>query len=145
MASARLLGGVSMAQLATGVAGMALAIKRRHPYNTPVKRGAPERVGRDSILNGTALSAPVTMLVTQAVAARVALRGAPSGADTVLGGLGATMVSGYLAESLCRRRLHPSDFDVSETPLVIMGISLSIAMAVLGFRERRRRLAGADS
>jgi hypothetical protein len=141
MASSRTLGFVSAAQLATGVAGMALAVKRRHNYDTPVKRGTPERVGRDSVFNGTALSAPVTMLIAQAVAARAALRGEPTAADTVLGGLGATMVSGYLAESLCRRRLHPSQFDTIETPLIVTALSLSIAMVVLGFKDRRRRHA----
>ena len=123
---------------------MALALKRRHHYDTPVKRGTPERVGRDSLFNGTALSAPVTMLAAQAFAVRTVLRGTPTRADTVLGGLGATMVTGYLAESLCRRRLRPSQFDSVETPLILTALSLSIAMAVLGFRARRRRLTGVD-
>jgi hypothetical protein len=116
MGSHRTLGVVSAAQLATGVAGMAIAVKRRYPYNTPVKRGRVETVGRDSFFNGTAYSAPVAMLVAQAVAARDVLHEDHPAADNVLGGLGATMVSGYLAESLCRHRLRRSGFHAVETP-----------------------------
>ena len=140
MSPSRSLGVVSLAQLATGVTGMAIALKRRHHYDTPVKRGSPDTVGRDSLFNGTALSAPVTMLVTQVVSASTALRGAPSSADTVLEGLGFTMVAGYLGESLCRRRLlQPSEFDPVETPLIVVALGLSVAMGVLGRRARRAR------
>jgi len=137
----RLLGVVSVAQLATGVAGMAIALKRRLHYDTPMMSGSPETVGRDTILSGTALSAPMTMLVTQAISARRALRGEPTTADTVLGTLGTMMIGGYLVEAHCRRRLHPSQFDPLETPLIVTAFSLSVAMAVLGFKARRLRRA----
>jgi hypothetical protein len=55
----------------------------------------------------------------------------------VLGGLGATMVVGYLAEAHVRRRLRRSNYDAMETPLAVVAIGLSVAMAVLGLRSRK--------
>jgi hypothetical protein len=42
------------------------------------------------------------------------------------------MVAGYFAESLVRRRLRRSSYDAVETPLLLVAISLSGAMAALG-------------
>ena len=132
----RLLSGVSAAQLTTGIAGLALALKRHHPYDVPMLHGERERVVQDSVLMGTALSAPLTMVATQWVAIRRLRRGAGAPWDRVLGGLGATMVVGYFAEALVRRRLQRSGYDAVETPLVAVAITLSGAMAVLGLRSR---------
>ena len=66
MAPRQALVAVSAVQLAAGVAGQVIALRRRHPYDTPLMGGRPEHVGRDSFLSGTALSAPVVMLVAQA-------------------------------------------------------------------------------
>ena len=134
----RLLGAVSAAQLTTGMVGMTVALKRRHPYDVPLLHGRPDKVARDSVLMGTALSAPVCMLATQWVATRQLLRGARSPSDRVLGLLGATMVAGYFAEALVRRRLRPSSFDVVETPLLAIAIALSGAMTVLGLTSQTR-------
>jgi hypothetical protein len=82
------------------------------------------------------LSAPVCMLAAQWVATRQLLRGARSPSDRVLGLLGATMVAGYFAEALVRRRLRPSSFDVVETPLLAIAIALSGAMTVLGLTSQ---------
>jgi hypothetical protein len=128
----RLLGVVSAVQLTTGIVGLAVALKRRHPYDVPLLHGRPDQVARDSVLMGTALSAPLVMLAAQWVATRRLLRGARAPADRVLGGLGATMVAGYFAESLVRRRLRRSSYDAVETPLLVAAISLSGAMATLG-------------
>ena len=133
----RLLGAVSAAQLATGIVGQAVALKRRYPYDVPMLHGRPDRVAHDSVLMGTALSAPLSMLATQWVATRRVLRGAQSPWDRVLGGLGATMVVGYLAEAHVRRRLRRSNYDAMETPLAVVAIGLSVAMAVLGLRSRK--------
>jgi hypothetical protein len=132
----RLLAEVSAAQLATGVAGMALAMRRRHAYDFAWMHGRPENVTRDSALMGTALSAPSYMLIAQGVAIRRSLRGAGSRADAVLGGLGAAMVGGYLGEALVRRRLRPSGYDRLETPLIVVALGLSGVMAALGLRRR---------
>ena len=116
---------------------MAVAMKRRHPYHVPLLHGRPDRVARDSVLMGTALSAPLSMIALQWVATRRVLRGAGPPSGRVLGGLGATMVTGYFAESLVRQRLQRSGFDAVETPLLVVAISLSGAMAVLGLTSRR--------
>ena len=131
----QLLGTVSAAQLTTGILGLAIALKRRHAYNVPLLHGRPDNVARDSVFMGTALSAPLSMLATQWVATRRLLRGAGPPSDRVLGGLGATMVAGYFAEALVRRRLRRSGYDAVETPLLAIAISLSGAMAVLGLRS----------
>jgi hypothetical protein len=62
----RVLAVVSAAQLASGLGGMALAIRRRHAFDIPFWKGQPSTVARDSVLVGTALSAPLVMLAAQA-------------------------------------------------------------------------------
>jgi hypothetical protein len=76
------------------------------------------------------------MLGTQACATAVLLRRPSPAAERVLGGLGAVMVAGYLAERLGRRRLLPSDWDTAESPVVIAGMSLAAVMALTGLRLR---------
>jgi hypothetical protein len=127
---------VSTAQLATGILGLAVALKRRHPYDVPLLHGRPDRVAQDSVLMGTAFSAPLYMVGAQWVATRRLLRGAGPPSDRVLGGLGAAMVGGYLGEALVRQRLQRSTYDAVETPLVAVAISLSVAMALLGLTSR---------
>jgi hypothetical protein len=51
-----------------------------------------------------------------------------------LGLLGATMVGGYLGETLARQRLHPSGWEVVESSIVIAGTALSVLMAILSAR-----------
>ena len=125
---------VSAAQLATGVGGLALALRRRHAFDIPFWRGQPSAVGRDSLLMGTALSAPAVMLGAQAGAIAALLRGPSPAARRLLGGLGAAMVAGYLAERLVRHRLTPSGWEAAESPVIVAGISLAAAMALLGLR-----------
>jgi hypothetical protein len=83
---------------------------------------------------GTALSAPAVMLGAQAGAIAALLRGPSPAARRLLGGLGAAMVAGYLAERLVRHRLAPSGWDTAESPVIVAGISLAAAMALLGLR-----------
>jgi hypothetical protein len=116
---------------------MAVALKRRHAYDVPLLRGRPDKIARDALLMGTALSAPVVMLAAQGLATARLFRRSPESANVVLGGLGAVMVAGYFAESLVRRRLHPSSWDRIESPLVTTGIGLAATMAVLGLASRR--------
>ena len=88
---------VSAAQLASGLGGMALAIRRHHAFDIPFWRGQPSTIGRDCALTGTALSAPVVMLTAQAWVIAAVLRRPDAAAERTLGGLGAAMIAGYLA------------------------------------------------
>jgi len=137
MKANRLLAAVSAVQLGAGLGGMALAIRRRRAFDIPGRRGQQSAVGRDSLLMGTALSAPAAMLVTQAAATVALLRRPDAAAPArVLGGLGTAMVAGYLLERLGRRRLRRSGWDAAESPIVIAGLSLAVAMALLGLRPQ---------
>ncbi len=130
----RILAAVSAAQLASGLGGMALGIRRRHAFDIPFRQGEQSTVGRDAILMGTALSAPVVMLAAQAWAIVALFRRPDAAAERTLGGLGVTMVAGYLAERLVRQRLTLAGWDTAETPVVATGICLAAAMAMIGLR-----------
>ena len=117
MKDSQFLAAVSAAQLAVGLGGMTLAIRRHRAFDIPFWQGQESAVGRDSLLMGTALSAPVVMLGAQACATAALVRGPNRAAERMLGGLGATMVAGYLAERLVRRRLLPSGWDAAETQI----------------------------
>jgi pimeloyl-ACP methyl ester carboxylesterase len=134
----RLLAAVSVAQLATGVAGMVVALRRRHPYDVFWMHGRADAIARDTIVKGTALSAPVSNLLIQAALTAVVVRWPSRGAARALGGFGALQVAGYLGERLVRRRLRPSGWEAVESPLAIAGMGLAGAMAVLGSRADRR-------
>jgi pimeloyl-ACP methyl ester carboxylesterase len=138
-ARSRLLAAVSVAQLATGVAGMVVALRRRHPYDVFWMHGRADAIARDTILKGTALSAPVSNLLVQAALTAVVARRPSRGAARALGGLGALQVAGYLGERLVRRRLRPSGWDAVESLLVAVGIGLAAAMAALGRPVERRK------
>ena len=130
-----LLARLSAAQLAGGLAGQALAVVRRAPYDIPFGTGRPEDVVRDSFTNGTAFSAPVHMLVLQAWATRrLSRRPGDVLARRVLRVLGAVMVAGYLMERRDRQRLTPGGADPVETPLVVTSLGLAAAMALAGRR-----------
>ena len=128
----RWLAAISAGQLAAGVVGLAIAVRRRHPYDVPLLHGRPENVARDAVVMGTALSAPVVMLVAQGMATARVLRSGSTTARFVLGGLGAAMVAGYLGERHVRERLRPSGWDALESSVVVGGISLAATMGVLG-------------
>ena len=121
----RLLVAVSVAQLATNVTGLAVALRRRHPYDVFWMHGQADTVARDAILRGTALSAPVSNLLAQAAMTVLVARRPSHGAARALAGLGALQVPGYLGERLVRRRLAAA------------GIGLAGAMAALGSRAAR--------
>jgi hypothetical protein len=133
----RWLAAVSAAQLGAGLAGLAVALKRRHPYDFLFLHGRPENIACDAVVMGTAFSAPYGMLAAQAVATVQLLRGSSQPARLVLGALGAAMVPGYLGEAHVRRRLRLSSFDPLESSLVLMGITLAAAVAALALAPRR--------
>jgi hypothetical protein len=128
----RLLAVLSGLQLATGVAGMAVAIRRRYAYDFLFLHGRSDRVARDALWMGTAYSAPTPMLVAQAIATVRVLR-RPSPAAIVLGALGAAMVPGYLGEARVRTRLSAAGRDPFETPLVVVAFALAATMAAVAF------------
>lgn len=137
MASRRTLVLVATAQLAAQLVGLTVALRRRLPYDVRLvsMRGEPDDVGSDAWDKGTALSAPVTMLGTQAAA--IAVVAAVPGTATVvagkvLGALGALNIGGYLGERVVRERLRPGGWDPVETPVAVVSLTLATAMAVLG-------------
>jgi hypothetical protein len=138
MARDRLLASVSAAQLSFGVAGLAIACKRRLAYDFLMLHGRAENVGRDAITMGTALSAAVPMLVAQAVAVARLRRGSSRPARVALGTLGAAMISGYLGEALVRRRLRPSGWERVESTVAAAGLGLAVTLAAVAFTDRRR-------
>jgi hypothetical protein len=46
---------------------MVIGLRRRHPYDMFWMHGSADAIGRDMLTKGTALPAPVSMLVTQAL------------------------------------------------------------------------------
>lgn len=136
MIADRVLVGASAAQWLCGIGGLALSLRRGHAFAFLFLRGKPEKVRRDSVLLGTALSAPMPMLALQAASTVVLSRGPSTGARTTLGVLGAAMVGGYLGEELVRHRMTRGGADPVETPLVAAGVGLATVMAGLGLRNR---------
>jgi hypothetical protein len=132
MDHARSLTVVSAAQLASGIAGMVVALRRVHPYDVFWMHGRPDAIARDSLFKGTALSAPVSTLVTQAALVAIMARHPSRRAAQGLRIVGVTMVAGYLGERLVRQRLRPSGWDAVESPLIVAALVLSVGMAALG-------------
>jgi hypothetical protein len=139
MAHRRALVAVSTAQLAAGLAGQVVALRRRRNYDVGFMRGRPEHVVRDSFWAGTAYSAPAHMLAAQAWATGRLRRGPDDGARRMLGMLGVIMVPGYLLERYGRAHLRRDGLDPVETPVVLAGLGLAAAMGVLGHRAEADR------
>jgi hypothetical protein len=126
-------------QLVAGLAGHVVAVRQRRTFDLALLgwRGRPERVARDALIYGTALSAPQVMLVAQ-LAAVVRLAAGPSRpAARTLGLLGAAMVPGCALEREFRQALRPGGFDPVITPIAVAGFGLAIPMAVLGLTAGR--------
>jgi hypothetical protein len=139
MAPRQALVAIASAQLATQLAGLAVALRRGRYYDVGFIRGSPESIARDAVWSGTAYSAPVTMLAAQLWAIR-RLRARPDDVSRrALGLLGALNAPGYLSERSVRAHLRPGGWDPVETPLVATAIGLAVAMGVLGHRERSGR------
>ena len=139
MAIRSTLAAVSAAQLAVGVAGQLVALRRRRNFDVGFLKGSPDHVGRDSFWAGTAYSAPSYMLAAQAWATSRLRRGPDDGARRLLGMLGVVMVPGYLMERHGRAHLRRGGLDPVETPVVLAGLGLAAAMGVLGHRAQAGR------
>jgi hypothetical protein len=132
----RLLVAISVVQLCAGLAGQALALRRRIAFDIALLgwRGSANHIGRDSVLLGTGLSAPGVMLGTQAVATVHLARYESPAAARTLGVLGVLMTGGYPVERAARTALRPSGIDPVIAPVIAIGTGLGIAMAALGLR-----------
>lgn len=131
----RALAVLSGLQLAVGLVGLRIALRRRHAYEFLWLRGSPEHMVRDALTMGTALSAPGHMLAAQGAAVVTLAKRSDPRAQRVLGGLGAAMVVGYVGERLVRTRLTPAGWEPFESTVALAGVSLSAAMAGLGLRR----------
>jgi hypothetical protein len=131
MPNRRALVAVSAVQLAAQLVGQAVALRRRRPFDVPWMKGSPDHIARDSLWFGASYSAPVYMTGSQAYAIVRLARGPDERARKMLRLLGTSMIGGYLVERFNRKLLTPSDFDPVETPIVVVGLAGSVAMAVL--------------
>jgi hypothetical protein len=134
MPNRRALVAVSAVQLAAGLVGQVVALRRRRPYDVPFMHGNPDHVARDSLWFGASYSAPVYMTGSQAWAIVRLARRPDERARKMLRLLGTSMIGGYLLERFNRKLLTPSGADPVETPIVVVGLAGSVAMAVLGRR-----------
>ena len=130
---------VSAGQLAAGLAGQVVALRRRRHYDVSFMTGSPEHVGRDSWWFGTAYSAPSYMLASQAYAVARLAAGPDDRARGMLRLLGASMIGGYLSERFNRQVLTGRVVDQVETPIVVVGFAATIAMAVAGANRQAGR------
>jgi hypothetical protein len=131
-----MLGLISAAHLSLALAGMRKALRNRTPADVGFMHGSPETMKRDIWFMGTNLSAPPHMLLAQALATVLLMTRHRSSAAKTLGILGAMNSLGYPAEKSVRHAWrHP---DLSVAPLTAVLEVLSILMAWLGLRPRRR-------
>ena len=134
MSSHPALVAVAATQLAAQAAGHVVALRRRRHFDVPFMTGSPEHMVRDWLWFGTAYSAPSYLVAGQAWAIARLLQGPDDRARWVLAWLGTGMTLGYLSERWNRVRIRPGGFDPVETPIVAVGWSGAIAMAVLARR-----------
>jgi hypothetical protein len=122
---------VATAQLAAQLAGHVVALRRRRTFDVPFMTGSPEHLVRDWLWFGTAYSAPPYLLGLQVWALTRLLRGPDDRARWVLRWVGTGLAVGYPSERWNRVRLSPGGVDPLETPIVALGWSSAMAMAVL--------------
>jgi hypothetical protein len=137
MANRRALVAASAVQLAANLTGQVVALRRRRPYDVPFMKGSPDHIARDSLWFGSSYSAPSYMLASQVYAVARLAAGPDERARTMLRLLGTSMIGGYLSERLNRKLLTPAGFDPVETPIVVVGLAGSVAMAVLSRPQPR--------
>ena len=132
----RLLAVISAGQLGLGLLGLRKALREGTEYDLGFLRGSPETTKRDLLFMGTNLSAPVWMLLAQALATGRLMTRHRSRAAKTLGILGVMMSLGYPAEKSVRQAWrHPNR---STTVLTVAAELLAVSMAWLGLRRRPR-------
>jgi hypothetical protein len=80
---------------------------------------------------GTGLSAPIVILMIEAIATARLAAGPSQWAARTLGVLGGAMAGGYLIEREFPGVLAPGGWDPVVTPIAIAGFGLALAMAAL--------------
>ncbi len=135
------LAAVSTSQLLSGLAGLALAARRRTPSDpVGVHLHVPrDHIVRSSVVLGTGQSAPMVMMALQAWATLRVARADDPRAVRVLRSLGAVMVGGYLVERASP--LWPGHRDAVATPVFVAGLAGAVAMAVLARPGAASRVA----
>jgi len=129
------LAGVSLTQLAAGLAGMTIAIRKGLPSD-PVGvhlNLSADHLARNQIVFGTARSAPGVMLALQAIATATLLRGPGRRARRTLGVLGCIMTFGYLVER--QPPVLPGRFDPVQAPIYGVGLLGAVLMAWLSLQR----------
>ena len=129
MSPRRLLVAVSAGQLAAGLTGQVVALRRRRPFDIAFMTGSPAHVGRDSWWFGTAYSAPSYMLGSQAYAVAKLAAGPDDRARGMLRLLGTSMIAGYLCERFNRQvltgrvvdRIGPGAAELQQLATVVLG------------------------
>lgn len=139
MSPRRLLVAVSAVQLAANFTGQVVALRRRRHFDVPFMTGSPEHVGRDSWWFGTAYSAPSYILAAQVYAIARLVFGPDDRARGMLRLIGTSVVPGYLSERLVRRLLAFREVDPVETPIVVVGFTGAVAMAIAGANPQAGR------
>ena len=131
-----LLGVISAVQLGLGLLGVRKALREGTEYDLGFLRGSPATMKRDLLFMGTNLSAPLWMLLAQALATVLLMTRHRSRAAKTLGILGVMMGLGYPAEKSVRQAWrHPNR---SITALTGVAELLAAAMAWLGLRRQLR-------
>ena len=132
----RLSGVISTVQLGMGLVGLRKALRDGTEFDLGFTRGSPATTKRDLWLMVTNLSAPVWMLLAQALATVLLRTRHRSRAAKTLGILGVMMGLGYPAEKSVRQAWrHPNR---SITALTVVAELLAVAMAWLGLRRQLR-------
>ena len=129
------LAGVSLTQLAAGLAGMTIAIRKGLPSD-PVGvhlNLSADHLARNQIVFGTARSAPGVMLAIQAIATVTLLKGRGRRARRTLGVLGCIMTFGYLVER--QPPVLPGRYDPVQAPIYGVGLLGAVLMAWLGLQR----------
>jgi hypothetical protein len=129
---------VTGAQLALNLAGLMAAVRGRHPYDLHWFRGSPDHIVRDALWMGSSMSAPGPLVVAQAVSVAVLLRRDSQAARRAVRALGVAMSGGYPIERHVRRRLTRGGWHRVESPVVIGGWALALAMAAIPGKQRPR-------
>ena len=127
----RTLVALSAVQLLTDLVGLAIATRRRQPgdligLHITLPR---DHILRDSVVLGSAQSAPLVMVVAQAWATVTLASGRNLLALRTLRVLGAAMVAGCLVER--GSPLWPGHLDALSTPVFAASLGGAVAMAVL--------------
>ncbi len=134
MERSRWLAVTSAVQLASDVAGFVVADRRRLPADpVGVHLHIPRtHMVRNSVLLGTAESAPLVMVAAQAWATYRLMRGPDETARKILQALGAAMVGGCLIER--GSPLWPGHRERWATTVFAVSLAGAAAMAVLARR-----------